>query len=138
MSGVAWKPLGASGTPYPQWLRALRDKSGVYAIRETGIFGPTVVYVGESHSGNLKKTLTRHFQGWSRQKTFWESLFGGSPGDPGRTYSRSGVQVAVWVVPGSEAVQMQFEKIAALKPRDNSVTGTSVITLEKQDDDPFG
>jgi hypothetical protein len=47
---MKWRPIGASGA-YPEWLRALRDRHGVYAIRKRGWFSPTVLYVGESHTG---------------------------------------------------------------------------------------
>ena len=46
-----------------QWVRALKGKSGVYVIREqTRDDDAAIVYVGESHSGKLYETLTRHFQ----------------------------------------------------------------------------
>lgn len=55
---TAYRPVGDRGEPYPQWVRNLRDESGVYVIREIG--GP-IVYVGSS-VGRLYDTLTRHFQ----------------------------------------------------------------------------
>lgn len=42
-------------------LKGIRDKSGVYFIKENGI----LVYVGMSRS-NLQEALYRHFQDWSR------------------------------------------------------------------------
>jgi hypothetical protein len=54
----AYRPVGDTGEPYPEWVRRLRGESGVYSIREIG--GP-IVYVGSS-VGRLYDTLTRHFQ----------------------------------------------------------------------------
>jgi hypothetical protein len=62
-AGLTYRPVGARGEPYPDWVQALRGKSGVYVIRERDASGaPVVVYVGESHSDRLYETLTRHFQ----------------------------------------------------------------------------
>ena len=62
-AGLIYRPIGASGEPYPDWIRALDGKSGVYVIREIQRDGSVeTVYVGESHSGRLYDTLTRHFQ----------------------------------------------------------------------------
>ncbi len=60
---LKYRPVGASGEPYPDWVRALDGRSGVYIIREIQRDGTHVtVYVGESHAGRLYQTLTRHFQ----------------------------------------------------------------------------
>jgi hypothetical protein len=62
-ASLSYRPIGGSGERYPDWLRALRGKSGVYIIRERQRDGSNpVVYVGESHAGRLYQTLTRHFQ----------------------------------------------------------------------------
>jgi len=62
-AALKYRPVGASGEPYPDWVRALDGKSGVYIIRELQDDGtPVTVYVGESHAGRLYQTLTRHFQ----------------------------------------------------------------------------
>ena len=46
-----FRKLGKSG-PFPDWVRKLRGKSGVYVIRTRDEFGfPVVQYVGESHTG---------------------------------------------------------------------------------------
>lgn len=55
--GFTYRPVGARGEAYPQWVRDLKGKSGVYVIREDG----ETVYVGSS-VGPLIDTLTRHFQ----------------------------------------------------------------------------
>lgn len=97
---LTWRTLPASGLP--SWLSALGGKSGVYLIRRAGV----VVYVGESHSGRLKKTLAHHFQSWTGRTA-------------GATYPRSGSEVAVIVLPPSAAVAKQNALIRELRPRDN-------------------
>lgn len=62
-AGFHYRPIGASGDAYPEWVRALKGKAGVYIIRE--IETREVVYVGSSE-GRLYDTLTRHFQTWRR------------------------------------------------------------------------
>jgi hypothetical protein len=62
-AGWTYRPVGSVGEPYPDWVRRLDGKSGVYVIRETKPDGSSViVYVGESHTSRLYQTLTRHFQ----------------------------------------------------------------------------
>jgi hypothetical protein len=56
-AGLSYRRVGAPGEAYPDWVRALKDQSGVYIIREQR----EVVYVGSS-VGRLYDTLTRHFQ----------------------------------------------------------------------------
>jgi hypothetical protein len=135
VTSEAWRRIGAQGEAYPAWVRALRGRSGVYAIRlpSSGLFGfggPVVVYVGESHTGNLYGTLTRHFQVWSRQKSWWvTSGYRPSQGDPGHTYRRADVEVRARVVPASAsaarakelAARWQVEWFDALAPRDNMI-----------------
>ncbi len=57
---LVYRPVGEVAEPYPDWVRALRGHSGVYVIRDRAS-GETL-YVGESHTGRLYQTLTRHFQ----------------------------------------------------------------------------
>lgn len=129
---LTWRELGGSGEAYPAWVRALRNRSGVYAIRTRGWVFNTVVYVGESHTGGLYKTLTRHFQSWSRDKKSRDKLqwipslswlvSPDRPGqtDPGHTYKRADVEVAVRVAKSREhALELQAEWITKLQPRDN-------------------
>jgi len=120
MAKRTWRSIGANGEPYPDWLRALAHRSGVYAIRVPGIFSPTVVYVGESHTGRLAKTIARHFQHWKRAKGFWSEVFGkDSDTDPGRTYPRAEAEVCVQTCDPSRALALQNAWIAELRPRDN-------------------
>jgi len=58
--GFVYRPVGERGEDYPEWLRNLRGSSGVYVIRDART--SEVLYVGESHSGRVYETLTRHFQ----------------------------------------------------------------------------
>lgn len=124
----AWRSIGSQGQAYPAWLRALDGKSGAYAIRTNGLIFSTVVYVGESHSGNLYKTLTRHFQVWTRQKRppqtvadWWAKarVYSAEQTDPGHTYDRSACDVRVQTCASSRAVALQDKWIRELKPRDN-------------------
>ena len=116
-AGFVYRPVGASGDPYPDWVRALKGKAGVYVIRE----GSTreIVYVGSS-TRQLYDTLTRHFQTWRRWKGFWRGQYGEGH-DPGLTYPRDSVEVAVRVTSPSRALDEEMRLIRRLKPRDNLV-----------------
>jgi hypothetical protein len=112
--GFTYRPVGRRGEPYPAWVRGLKGKSGVYVIRQAG----EVVYVGESHAGRLYATLTRHFQAWRRWKSFWKDQY--SEGhDPGLTYPRHSVEVAVRVMSPDDAIDEEARLIQRLRPRDN-------------------
>ncbi|MCL4209290.1 MAG: hypothetical protein HRU76_13800 [Phycisphaeraceae bacterium] len=99
---------GSKGDPYPAWLRELRGESGVYIIRDRA--SREVLYVGESHTGRLYATITRHFQAWDN-----------SQNTAGPTYWRDDVEVAVRVLCGGacESEPEQDRLIALLDPRDN-------------------
>jgi hypothetical protein len=115
-AGLVYRPVGRQGEPYPRWLRSLKGKSGVYVIRQDG----APVYVGESHANRLPETLTRHLQLWRRAKGFWKG--GYSEGhDPGVTYDRETVEVAVRVTSPDEAIQEEARLIERLRPRDNLI-----------------
>jgi hypothetical protein len=120
-ASLSYRPIGGSGEPYPDWVRALRGRSGVYIIRERQRDGSQpVVYVGESHAGRLYQTLTRHFQTWRRHKRFWVGQYTGSLShDPGLTYDRASCTVAVRVLPAERAITEEGRLIARLRPRDN-------------------
>lgn len=115
-----WLYLGDAG-PYPASLRALfgRDVSGAYAIRdrESG----EVLYVGESHSGRLYHTLTRHMQRWRRSSSSGRGMTGAN--DPGTTYRREDVEVRWSVVSASSAMALETRWIRLLDPRDNVEAG---------------
>lgn len=109
---LTWRTLPASGAP--AWLSAFDGKSGVYLIRRGG----AVVYVGESHTGRLKKTLVHHFQSWSGRTA-------------GPTYPRAGTEIAVIVTTAAAAVAKQNDLIAELRPRDN-VAGKPVRRVARR------
>src|SRR5882757_6392694 len=122
-AGLSFRSIGATGERYPDWLRALRGKSGVYLIRERQRDGSNpVVYVGESHADRLYQTLTRHFQTWRRHKKFWSGQYTGSQShDPGLTYHRARCTVAVRVLSSERALHEEARLIARLRPRDNLI-----------------
>jgi hypothetical protein len=97
-------------------VRELRGKSGVYVIREIG--GP-IVYVGSSIA-RLYDTLTRHLQQWRRFKGFWRGQFA-EGADPGLTYERGAVEVAIKTTTPDEAHEEERRMIRRLRPRDNQV-----------------
>ena len=88
----------------------------MYVIRE--ISGP-IVYVGSS-IGRLYETLTRHFQSWRRYKGFWRGQFA-EGADPGLTYERSSVEVAIKTTTPNEAHEEELRMIRRLQPRDNQL-----------------
>jgi hypothetical protein len=122
-AGLVYRPVGRTGEPYPDWVRALAGKSGIYVIREIRRDGSTpTVYVGESHANRLYQTLTRHFQTWRRSKKFWVGQYTGTQShDPGLTYPRDKVTVAARVMSGDRAIAEEMRLIARLRPRDNLI-----------------
>jgi hypothetical protein len=125
-AGLVYRPIGASGEPYPAWIRALKGKAGVYIIRERA--SREIVYVGSS-SGRLYATLTRHFQTWRRWKGFWKGQYGEGH-DPGLTYPRHTVDVAVRLTSPSKSLDEEMKLIARLRPRDN-LTGHPEMAVEE-------
>jgi excinuclease UvrABC nuclease subunit len=129
-----WRSIGdGKEARYPEWLRALDGKHGAYAIREQGWFFSRVLYVGESHTKNLYKTITRHFQSWRRGKKFWSGQYAPAQTDPGHTYERRpNIEVAVVVTrTGAAALTQQAKWIRTLKPRDN------VALVDEREEAPF-
>lgn len=92
---------------YAPWVRELRDRSGVYIIRDAHHREP--LYVGESHTNRLYTTLTRHFQRWDGYTA-------------GTTYDRDGVEVAVCHLdlPSRDVIRAQVDLIRDLRPFDNT------------------
>ncbi len=118
-AGFTYRSVGSKGEPYPPWVRDLDGESGVYVIRERKRDGDfEIVYVGQSHTGRLYDTLTRHLQTWRRWKGFWKGQYGEGH-DPGLTYDRDRVEVAVRITPPSEALDEEARLIKRLRPRDN-------------------
>lgn len=112
-----YRPVGDRGEPYPDWVRALKDESGVYVIRDAETH--EVLYVGSS-AGRLYDTLTRHLQTWRRYKGFWRGQYG-EGSDPGLTYPRGDVEVAVRLTSPDDALDEEMRLIARLRPRDNQI-----------------
>jgi murein DD-endopeptidase MepM/ murein hydrolase activator NlpD len=116
-AGFTYRAIGASGEPYPNWIRALKGKAGVYVIRERN--SREILYVGSS-AGSLYGTVTRHFQTWRRSKQFWRGLRG-QDHDPGLTYTRDAVEVAIRRTSPSNSLDEEMRLIARLRPRDNLI-----------------
>ena len=131
-AGLIYRPVGTSGERYPEWIRALDGKSGVYVIKEVLRDGSEqIVYVGESHTGRLYDTLTRHLQTWQRSKKFWRDQFGGQGHDPGLTYPRHRVLVAARVLSPARAMAEETRLIRKLRPRDNLLKQAEDTTGEE-------
>lgn len=129
--GMRFRSVGHSAEPYPDWIRALKGKSGVYLIRELDEHGePVIVYVGESHTDRLYDTLTRHLQQWRRWKGFWKGQYGQGH-DPGLTYDRGAVEVATRVVSPEEAIDLEARLIRRYSPRDNINGQVDGVDLEE-------
>ena len=116
-AGLVYRPLGESGDPYPDWVRALKGRAGVYVIRDVETH--EIVYVGSS-AGRLYDTLTRHFQRWRRYKGFWRGQYAEGH-DPGLTYERDSVQVAIRLTTPDDSLDEEMRLIARLRPRDNLI-----------------
>lgn len=114
-ASLTYRPIGARGEPYPQWIRDLKQRSGVYLIRDAG--SRELLYVGSS-SRRLYETLTRHFQVWRRYKGFWSGQYAEGH-DPGLTYDRGRVEVAIRFTDADESLDEEARLIHRLQPRDN-------------------
>lgn len=80
--------------------------SGVYAIRDRKT--KTVLYVGESHTGRLRKTIGRHLSQWYDSR------------GPREFYDRNDVEVAWYATPAGEALEIEGWLITHYCPRDNT------------------
>lgn len=100
---MTFRPVYANGRPQ-EWVNALAGKSGVYVIREA--FAGEVLYVGESHSGRLKKTLLHHFQHWEGPTS-------------GPTFNPDTHEAAVITTPAEFAVESQDALIERYQPERN-------------------
>lgn len=106
MRDLIYKPVCDARGDFLDWLNALRNRSGVYVIRAKGNHRP--LYVGESHTCNLAKTIKRHLYPWRD--------------DPERrhhVYDRHAVEVGVRLTPPTTAASAQNNLIRRLEPRDN-------------------
>ncbi len=116
-SPLKYRPPYVSPGRVAPWLSAIGARSGVYVIRSAR--SGRVLYVGESHTGRLRKTLLRHFQAWSGRTA-------------GNTYAAADVECAVRFCPPPAAVACQNNLICRLDPRDNDA-----IPAECKSENPF-
>ena len=117
---IAQEPFDAvddSGS-YSALLTALRGSqaSGIYAIIDKST--EELLYIGESHSGRLFDTITRHFRQWRRDDA-------GNRRTGGIMYNRARVRIAFSVLDAGAAQAAQYAEIMARNPRDNDFDGTS-------------
>ncbi|HEY4240591.1 MAG TPA: M23 family metallopeptidase [Kofleriaceae bacterium] len=128
---LTFRPVGKDGEPYPQWVRDLKNQSGVYVFRERQADGTEpIVYVGVSLT-NLYRTMTRHLQDWSRDKRWWKGEFTPSEHDPGVIYRRARITAAATVMEPDAAIEEELRLIQKLGPRDN------IIGHRIDDEPPF-
>lgn len=104
MKGLNYRPPCDERGEFATWLHELRKQSGAYIIRSRR--SHEVLYVGESHSGCLAKTIKRHFHNWRDDAERVHN-----------TYDRRGVEVAVRLTPPPAAVGAQDNLIRRLEPR---------------------
>lgn len=106
MRDLTYRPACDERGDFLPWLNELRNRSGAYIIRHR--HGRQCLYVGESHTGSLAKTIKRHFYPWRDDAERRH-----------HTYDRHRVEVAVRVTPPPSAVGAQNNLIVRLNPRDN-------------------
>lgn len=115
---LTYHDVGSEGESYPVWLRSLEGARGCYVIRDKATKKP--IYVGSSRNA-LYSTVTRHLQQWKRNKKWWSGGYGKGH-DPGMTYQRARVQIAVVVMHGDmDHLAEEARLIHVLSPRDNLV-----------------
>lgn len=122
---LVWRKIGREdstprrGVGFAPWVRELKGKSGVYFIRVPG--RTRLEYVGESHTGRLYDTFTRHFQRWSTTKGAeyrrWYLARVGRGVGP--TWDRNEVEAAVILTSPSVAVEVQDRFIERFDPTFN-------------------
>lgn len=103
---MRWRPVVAASGLYSDWIVDLQGYSGVYAIRDA--YSHSVLYVGESHSGRLYHTLTRHFQSPSREYH-------------GPNLNRQSCEGKVQICAPSEVEDLQYDWILRLRPELNEL-----------------
>lgn len=113
MARFKWRsPISPDGVSFADWLSDLRGHgyNGIYLIRDART--REVVYVGESHTGRLYETLSRHLYAWNGKGS-------------GPAYHPALVQVAIVVAetPLDDPVADQYALIQELEPRDNIMDG---------------
>lgn len=94
------------------------DVSGVYVILSAR---GEVLYVGESHTGRLYGTITRHFRKWSPSRG---SRYANGRASGGVSYDRLACLVAWRECSPEQCAAFQWAEIVRLQPRDNEVAAT--------------
>jgi len=134
-AGFVYRPVGARGEPYPDWVRDLKGEAGVYLIRDSDTH--ELLYVGSSAT-QLYATLTRHFQTWRRWKGHWKAQYAtGGRHDPGVTYKRDRVEVAVRITSAADSLDEEARLIHRLRPRDNLIGQPDDDNTDALEDVPF-
>jgi hypothetical protein len=73
----------------------------------------------ETCAGNRASAPRPHFH-WRRWKGFWKGQYGEGH-DPGLTYDRASVEVAVKTTSAADALDEEARLIRRLRPRDNLI-----------------
>lgn len=122
MAGIRWFPPATRNGAGSRaaWVSAFPPMgiSGVYAIATRA---GEVLYVGESHTGRLRKTLARHLQYWTPEDSHGEHF----------TYDRYRVLVAWQETTDGRAQDLEAIWINELQPRDNVL-----VPVEDQGPEP--
>jgi hypothetical protein len=106
MKGLNYRRPQDDTGKFAAWVNDLRNQSGAYVIRS--IASKQTLYVGESHTGNLAKTIKRHFYAWPDASE-----------RPHHVYGLHKVEIAVRLTPPPSAAGAQNNLILRLEPRDN-------------------
>lgn len=124
-----WQELRSFRGHYNKELRAAADgESGAYAFRERGAdrHRDRVLYVGESHTGRLWKTMLRHMQPGTRatcRKRNTKRKGGCMLFADVREWTYAGnskdIEVAIWICAADEALDLEGELIERLEPEHN-------------------
>lgn len=118
-----WYPVYDPAGPR-KYTRALPPDgiSGVYIIAElaTG----RALYVGESHSGQLRRTLMRHFNVWNDVR-------------PRATFDRKQIQIAWAQTPADEALLYEAALIHQYQPSHN-IDYPEIFTGSEYDESGIG
>jgi hypothetical protein len=114
---LTWRsPLDSDGRHLAAWLDDMRGEglNGVYLIRDYD--SREVLYIGESHSGRLFETMTRHLYQWNGRGS-------------GPAYHADDVEIAVIVAetPLDDPVADQFALIQQYDPPDNVMDGHTLF-----------
>jgi hypothetical protein len=96
------------GRRFAAWLNKLRNSSGAYVVRRRS--DHEILYIGESHTGRLAKTIKRHFFNWEDHT-----------GREHFTHHAGAVEIAVRVTPPNTAKGAQDNLIRRLQPERNVI-----------------